>query len=31
LLGYHDEIRIPYMPLFLAKAMLTAKEWQWRI
>ncbi|MEY2844886.1 MAG: hypothetical protein RL076_432 [Chloroflexota bacterium] len=28
LLGYYDEIRIPYMPLFLAQAkVLTAKEW----
>lgn len=28
LLGYYDEIRLPYMPLFLAQAkLLTAKEW----
>lgn len=28
LLGYYDEVRLPYMPLFLAQAkLLTAKEW----
>lgn len=28
LLGYYDELRLPYMPLFLKQArLLTAKEW----
>jgi 3-hydroxyethyl bacteriochlorophyllide a dehydrogenase len=28
LLGYYDEIKLPYMPLFLKQAqLLTAKEW----
>ena len=28
LLGYYDEVSLPYMPLFLAQAkLLTAKEW----
>lgn len=28
LLGYYDDVRLPYMPLFLAQATLvTAKEW----
>jgi 3-hydroxyethyl bacteriochlorophyllide a dehydrogenase len=28
LLGYYDEIHLPYMPLFLKQAqLLTAKEW----
>jgi 3-hydroxyethyl bacteriochlorophyllide a dehydrogenase len=28
LLGYYDELRLPYMPLFLKQArLLTAREW----
>jgi 3-hydroxyethyl bacteriochlorophyllide a dehydrogenase len=28
LLGYYDELRLPYMPLFLRQArLLTAREW----